>query len=330
MTTFHPDDEGAHAPGDEHDWQESLMFIWWDESAGVGGLQRVGHLPNQGRANYWNSFVTADGYRYRGDVHDIPLLPMDRRSDGLTAAGHGILPLAQGGPRLDFDDGDTELHLTWEDFFPMCEVWEHGSGGAVEADMAAAHYETSGRVRGTLRMGERQYDIDGTFHRDHSWGPRDWEHLQGHRWVIGTAGPHFAFSAAVMLGTGNLVSGGYIIRNGVRFQADAVDIVVAMEPDNVTARSATVTWELPHGEQVIIDCMPINGVMLGHGEYIECDQLSHFRVRGTDVEGWCDVETSMNHRLHNLPVKLAIGAGLEHGFSDARGKIALGETFQPA
>lgn len=325
--TYSPSDEGAHPSGADPLWQESLIFIWWDENAGIGGLQRVGHLPNLGTATYWNTLMTADGYRYRSDVHDLPLLPQDRRSDGLTAGGQALLPLAEGGGRVDFSDPDTELHLSYEDFFPMCEVWEHGTGGDVEAEMAAAHYETSGRVHGSVRMGDRHYQIDGTFHRDHSWGPRDWEHLQGHRWIVGTAGPHFAFSAAVMLGTGNLVSGGYVIRDGERFQAEAVDIVVAIEPDNVTARSATVTWELRNGDVVTIDCDPINGVMLGHGKYLESDQLSRFTVRGEDIRGWCDVEVSMNHRLHDLPVKLAIGAGLDMGFSQARGRIGLAESL---
>ena len=328
MTRYRFEDEGVHQPTQDPIWQESEFIAWWDESAGIGGFQRIGHLPNQGKANYWNALMCADGLRYRGDVHEIPLEEGDRHSHGLKIGAQSMGATEPGKGAVDFTDESTEVHLKWDDFYPMCEVWEHGTGGHVEADMAAAHFESTGRVTGTVTMGDREFTVDGTFHRDHSWGPRDWEALTGHRWVIGTAGPHFSFSSAVMLGTSDIVSGGYVLRDGVRFQATSVDIVIGIEPDNVTARNATVEWKLENGETVIIDCEPFNGVMLGHGEYIEVDQLGHFRVRGEeDIHGWCDIEVSMNHRLHNRPVALAIGAGLPLGFSTARESISLFEAF---
>lgn len=319
-------DEGAHAPQDDNPlWQESLLFLWWDDEAGIGGIHRVGHLPNQNLGNYWNGLMTREGPRYRADVHELPLTPEDRREDGLTIVGQSIIPVGPDGGRLHFEDADTTIDLSFEDFGPMDEVWRLGTGGDVERDMAAQHYETSGRARGTVRMGDRDYEVDGLCYRDHSWGPRDWEALPGHRWIPGTAGPRFWFSAAVMLGTTDLCSGGYVIRDGVRHQATNVDIVVGLEPDNVTVRNAVVTWDLEDGSSVTIDCEPINGIMMGHGNYIESDQFCRFTVRGTDVTGWCDVEISTNHRLHNQPVRLTVGAGLEMGFSTPRGRIELAE-----
>jgi hypothetical protein len=331
MTRFTLADEGAHAP-DPNDpiWQESQVLLWWDSEQRVGGMQRIGQLPNQGKANYWNGLMAPDGLHYLADVHDLELGGGDRHEGGLRSGGQSMQTRSEGVGALDFDDGDTELHLAYEDFYPMCEVWEHGTGGNVEADMAAAHFETSGRVTGTVRMGDRSYEIDGTFHRDHSWGPREWEALTGHRWVVGTSGRGFSFSSAVMLGTSDLVSGGYVIRDGERIQAREVDVVIGIEPDNVTARTATVAWELENGETVIVDCEAMGGWMFGHGEYIEADQLARFKVRGEDIEGWCDIEVSTNHRLHNLPVRLAVGAALEPGFSQAREPIGLFERLTTA
>ena len=328
MTRFAFKDEGAHAP-DPSDpiWQESQVIIWWDDAGGVGGMQRVGTLPSQGKANYWNGIMTADGTRYVADVHDIELTDGDRHERGLISAGNSMTATSENTGEIRFKDESVELELDYENFYPMCEVWEHGTGGRVEADMAAAHFETSGRVTGSVRLGDRELDVDGTFHRDHSWGPREWEALAGHRWVVGTSGPEFSFSSAVMLGESDLVSGGYVIRDGERFQATEVDIVVGIEPDNVTARNATVAWRLENGETIVIDCEPLGGWMFGHGLYLEADQLARFKVRGEDIEGWCDVEVSMNHRLHNLPVRLAVGAALDHGFSDARERIGLFETL---
>jgi hypothetical protein len=328
MARFRFQDEGAHTPApDDPIWQESQIFIWWDDTAGVGGLHRVGQLPNQGTANLWSGLITADGTRYLADRHDIALNGSDRTDRGLSSGGQSMCAGDEHSGSVEFVDDEAELHLRYVDFYPMCEVWEHGTGGQVEAEMAAAHFETSGRVTGTVRLGERTIDVNGTFHRDHSWGPRDWEYLTGHRWVVGTAGREFSFSSAVMLGTSDIVSGGYIIRDGERFQATDIDIVIGIEPDNVTARNATVTWTLTNGESVTIDCEPVDGWMFGHGNYLESDQLARFSVRGEDIRGWCDIEVSMNHRLHNQPVRLALGAALERGLSRARQRIGLFEKL---
>lgn len=328
MTRFRFVDEGAHAP-DLQDplWQESQIFIWWDETRGIGGLHRLGQLPGERRANIWNGLMTAAGTRYRSDRHDLPLRAGDRGERGLSVEGHGMQATSERTGTIRFSEPDAEVLLDYEDFHPMCEVWEHGTGGRVEAEMAAAHFETSGRVTGTMRLGDERFTVDGTFHRDHSWGPRDWEYLRGHRWVVGVAGPEFSFSSAVMLGTRDLVSGGYVRRDGERMQATDVDIVVGIEPDNVTARTAVVTWTLADGDRVIVDCDAIGGWMFGHGEYLEADQIGRFTVRGTDIQGWCDIETSMNHRLHNQPVELAIGAALSPGISLSRNRIRLFEEL---
>lgn len=329
MTRFSFKDEGAHRPDpDDPIWQESQVFLFYDEVQGIGGMQRVGQLPNQDKANYWNGLFTRDGLRYRADVHDVPLVEGDRHERGLRSGGQSMTATSEDAGVIEFQDADTELRLSYETFHPMCEVWEHGTGGDVEADMAAAHFESSGRMSGTVRMGDREFEVDGSFHRDHSWGPREWEALAGHRWVVGTsADGEFAFSSAVMLGTSDLVSGGYVFRNGERFQASEVDIVVGMEPDNVTARNATVAWELENGETVVVDCEVIDGWMFGHGKYIEADQLARFQVRGEETSGWCDIEVSMNHRLHNMPVQLAVGAALDEGFSQTRHRVGLFETL---
>lgn len=318
-------DEGAHPPSEDRLWQESVLLLFWDDDAGVGGLFRIGHVPNQGTANYWNGLVTADGLRYRADVHDIPLREEDRRTDGLTAGGQAILPGHEAGGRVDFVDADTEAHLELEDFFPMCPGWELGGGGQVEQDMAAAHYHAAGNLTGTVRLGDRTFAINTTYQRDHSWGPRDWEHLRGHRWIPGNAGRDLMFSAALMLGEHDVMTGGYVMRNGEWVGATELDIVVGVEGDNVTARNAQVAWQLKNGETFAIDLEPVNGIMMSNGNCMLSEQFCRFRVRGEDVSGWCALEVSMNHRLHNQPLGLALGSGLPLGFSQASGRIGLND-----
>ena len=53
--------------------------------------------------------------------------------------------------------------------------------------------EASGRINGTVQIGGRHHEIDGLYHRDHSWGLRRWDTLRSHRWVAGAFGPDLAF-----------------------------------------------------------------------------------------------------------------------------------------
>ena len=327
MTRYSLSDEGVHPPGPDPMWQESVVILWLDQDAGVGGFQRIGQLPNLGTTNHWHGLMTTDGLHYIRDVHDLPLVPGDRGADGLGSGGQRLTVGPDGG-RVDFADDDTELHLEFLDFYPMCEVWERGTGGAVEENTAANHYESSGRVTGTARFGGRTIDVDGLFHRDHSWGVREWDLILGHRWIVGTAGPGLSFSAAVMLGDKDIVAGGFVVRDGERIQATEVDVVVRLEPDNITTRGAEVAWYLENGETLSIRSENLGGFIFSHGIWRLSDQLTRFHVVGDeDVTGMCLVETSTNHRLNNMPVSLAIGAAIDHGLSQARGRLGLFEQL---
>ena len=110
-------------------------------------------------------------------------------------------------------------------------------------------------------------------------------------------------------------------------RAEEIDYVVGLNPDNVTVRSAEVTFMLENDETIILDCEPLGGAMLGHSDFLEADQLSRFTVRDEDITGIVNIEVSTNHRLHNRPVVLAMDAALEPGFSQRRGRrVSLSEA----
>ncbi|TAM67308.1 hypothetical protein [Mycobacterium sp.] len=83
---------------------------------------------------------------------------------------------------------------------------------------------------------------------------------------------------------------------------------------------------LDDGETLFIDCERWGG-WIGHRQCLGSDQIARLEVRGTDIQGWCDIEVSMNHRLHNQPVRLAVAAALQHGFSQVRNNIDLFEKL---
>ena len=50
-------------------------------------------------------------------------------------------------------------------------------------EFAKGHYEQLVAAHGTIRVGEREWEIDGHGLRDHSWGPRFWQAPWYYRWL---------------------------------------------------------------------------------------------------------------------------------------------------
>ena len=44
---------------------------------------------------------------------------------------------------------------------------------------AQGHFEQTGRVTGTIRLGDERWDVNGYGVRDKSWGPRTWQAPSG-------------------------------------------------------------------------------------------------------------------------------------------------------
>ena len=75
------------------------------------------------------------------------------------------------------------------------------------------HYEQSVRVRGTITIEGKRFDVDGTGHRDHSWGLRDFGLAQRWRWLSGQM-DGLAFNAMYLTIAGTHVTNGYVWRDG--------------------------------------------------------------------------------------------------------------------
>jgi hypothetical protein len=75
------------------------------------------------------------------------------------------------------------------------------------------HYEQSMQVRGSITIGGERLPFDGTGHRDHSWGPRDWSAAHRWRWLCGQM-DGFAFNAMYLTIAGTHVTNGYVWCDG--------------------------------------------------------------------------------------------------------------------
>lgn len=316
-STYQEKDELCHeAEAGDPWWQESVVLTFWDEQAGLGALFRVGHEVGQGTTTLWLGAVTDGGDRYRCFRAALPLTDDDRAGDGVRTAAGGVTALLDDGQlRWRVNQPEFECDLAVTDFYPMTNLWHLGAATSLATEFAPEHWEASGRVTGTVRLGDRRYDIDGLHHRDHSWGTRKWDTIRTHRWVAGTTGPGLSFMGLSWLARdGSLVTEGYVNRDGQTDKARNLDIVAYVDIDGVSCRGGRLRMELEDGTEVAFEAEAVDGILNQHRNVACVDTLS--RVRLADGRtGFCDFETTQNSRGGNEPVSVAVGAVMDDGLA---------------
>lgn len=306
-------DEGTHRadPADPF-WQESVFLHWFDRSSGIGGVHRIGHEPNRGggRASVHCALFTVDGTRFRRNSSDLPL---DRpASERGYRAGGSSWHVDEAVPRIEVHEPGIDVVLEMHSFYPLTGFFPAGS--TVVNEFARHHYETSGRIVGRVVLDGRRFDIDGLFHRDHSWGPRRTESLLTHRWVSGTFGPELSFGSLVWHGEDDsFVKVGYLVRDGDVILAEDVDVVTWFEADGFSHRGGVVTWYLPGGEEFQLRCEQVDAVVARLHDVVYVDSIC--TVTSEHKIGMCDFEISNNARAGRRPVTLALSANDVEGFS---------------
>ena len=71
------------------------------------------------------------------------------------------------------DGWSRPAHLEMDVAFDALAGPHYAVGGA------QGHFEQTGRVSGTIRLGDEQWDVNGFGVRDKSWGPRTWQAPSG-------------------------------------------------------------------------------------------------------------------------------------------------------
>ncbi len=309
------EDERPHAAGPQENWQESVWLQWYDPEVGVGGLHRIGQEVNRGTANALFCLVSDEGTRFRRVLPLLPLRAQDR--DGVIAAGDEFsMSYESGRPRLVQRQPEAEIDLVFDDFHELVNLWDLGRdrGQELMSQTAAQHYEVGGRVRGTVRIGERSLQIDGLGYRDHSWGPRDYRAWLSHRWVAGTFGPALTYSLITMHGArGELIRTGYVVRDGKPTVASEVDIVAYLEPDGFTHRGGRAVARLSDGDELRFDFELVDGMVWGLHGLAGLDTICVARCG--ELVGQGDFEMTNNATNGRDPITLAIGATLEDGLT---------------
>jgi len=314
--TYDYKDEGTHqVDTDDPHWQESVFVHWYDLAAGLGGVHRLGHEPNRGggKAALQCALFRADGLRYRRTDDELPL--EEPTSERGFRAGGSNWHVDGEVPRVEVHEPGLDLELELHDFYPITSFFP--TSGSLVEEFAAHHYESSGRARGTATIDGETVPIDATYHRDHSWGIRKTATLLTHRWVSGTFGPALSFGSTVWhAADDSFVKVGYVVRDGEITMAEDVDVVTWLEADGYTHRGGVVTWYLPGGEELRLECHLIDAVVaaLHSAKYV--DALCRTEYQGR--VGVCDFEISNNARNGSGVPSLALAANGANGFSRKR------------
>jgi hypothetical protein len=80
---------------------------------------------------------------------------------------------------------------------------------------ARGHYEQHMAVKGTIRVGDEEWKVDGFGLRDHSWGPRFWQAPWWYRWLTANFGSDFGFVVSIIASRdGGRRYGGMVLRDG--------------------------------------------------------------------------------------------------------------------
>ena len=200
-----PEDEYPHEPGPESNFNESMYFNFFDPERGLGGFVRLGNRVNEEYAEMTVCLYLPDGRVLFG--FERPEIKTNTTFDAgglrfevieptekLRSVFRGELlelkePRLMAQPDRAFAESPqvgVDLELVHEAAGPL-----YGRAGSrteedrpAEQQFARAHYEQHTLVRGELRLeGEAPQPLHGHGLRDHSWGPRSWQAIEGYEWL---------------------------------------------------------------------------------------------------------------------------------------------------
>ncbi len=207
-------DEYPHPLEAARNFNESVYWNCFDPGQRMGAWFRLGNRANEGYAELSACLYLPDGRL--GFMFGRPEIA---DNDAFSAGGlryEVVEPFRRfrtryEGPLLVLREARELLDPSRafrENERVHCEVdWDmegisplHGGeprGDAVQPlygrDFSRGHFNQHTRVRGPVRVGEEEWQLDGFGWRDHSWGPRYWQNIFCHRLLVGNFGPDAGF-----------------------------------------------------------------------------------------------------------------------------------------
>jgi hypothetical protein len=234
-------DELPHEPGPDALWQESVVLLFQDVDQDIGGYIRVSHHPNISKAGCTLGIV-APGPWYSRRTDTAVMNPGDRSRTGYAAEDFLTVTFDEDTSRWRAEDESCSIDLHVTNTQPLYDTWVlSGLTGAFRDSFAPRHTETPGTIRGSIRIEDTRWTINGFAYRDHSWGLRNHENpaaaLANFFWLTGSFGPDFVFQVTEMVDQrGVRTPLGYIIVDGEPDIPHVLDASFELELDGLTMR----------------------------------------------------------------------------------------------
>lgn len=234
-----PEDDYLHPVESATNFNESMYFNVFDRNSRLGGWFRIANRPNEGKGEMSCCLYLPDGRvgftfarpeRGDNDALDgggmkVTVVEPHQRLD-LTYRGKVCLmqnPQDMAEPGRAFKTNplvETEVDLVFDGVSPMFGGEPVQADGSpieqdAEASFARGHTEQHTRGRGTLRLGDETFTVDGLGLRDHSWGPRYWQAIEWYRWLPMNFSEDFAMMVSITCRPGETPrAGGMVLRDG--------------------------------------------------------------------------------------------------------------------
>lgn len=222
------DELGAHAPGPEENWQESWGFAWHDPIRKAGGLHHIHQWRNRGYADVW-SWTVLNG-QVVGHHQDLRLPLPEADYPNWECGGQQVITHSARSCSLRAEYPGVVSAL---DYVAAHDPSAHSLDVADGNNWGKSHYESIGRVAGTVTVAGETTRVDGVAFQDHSWGPRRWADALSHRWMFASFGTSLCISATVSVTERGVqaVPWGYVYDNGEAHELDTVSFGAQMADD---------------------------------------------------------------------------------------------------
>jgi len=313
-------DEKMHPVGDNPAWSESYYFNFVDPDSKIGMFTRMGFRPGNGWVDalhviYLEGHRVAFTYGRRDIETDLSRYDGDLSAGHLTlecVKPHELWQLRYQGPAQDIPDAEILLTRSKERpdgwFTPatldMTLDFECLTPPHFAARGEHGHFEQSGRVSGTIALGEDRWQVNGFGVRDKSWGPRDWgagtqsgadagEKTDGPapfvNWFSMNFGADAALGGSCFRQSDGVIRGeGWLQRGDEHTALKNVVIETDYKGDSIIHKAVRLTAETDSGEDILITgevssvCptkipMPGGAIFVNEGlaEFRWGDQIGH-------------------------------------------------------
>lgn len=223
MPTLDPVNDGRHLLRDLPLERESVPYTFV--------------LPDQDLAAFCYTWVNKDNLAGSAFVlfgNGVGGPPIAEAVDGI------LVPSS-----MNFDDWKVgTVHLKHDLKFQHAEMRLEGQRAGIHATFDALHapyaygfhpdgcpdyaatnrIEQAGRVKGTVRIGERLIPFESLGARDHSWGTRDWQTPQHWKWLHAQAGDDLCVHFWQFQARGKTELRGYVLKDGLLAEADGLHV----------------------------------------------------------------------------------------------------------